>query len=90
MRLSFSVRLSVRIPVSETGPRGEEDPPFQATKRQGSAGMHRILFNRYPMLKFVYPGFCLHIFHVCPCIEIDNAFEVLSAPFFRVCFIVSD
>ena len=58
--------------VSEAGPRGEEDPPFQATERQGDAGMHRILFNRYPMLKVVYLGFWLHMFHDCPCIVIDN------------------
>ena len=74
VRLSFSVRQTVRLPVSEAGPRGEENPPFQATERQGDAGMHRILFNRYPMLKLVYAVFLLHMFHGCPCIVVDNVF----------------
>ena len=74
----------MRLPVSEAGPRGEEDPPFQATKRQGDAGMHRILLNRYPMLNLVYPGFCLHIFHFILALKLTLFFDVFPAPFFRV------
>ena len=43
--------------------------------------MHRILFNRYPMLKLVYPGFCLHMFTFVLAFKLTLIFEVLPAHF---------
>ena len=83
VRLSFSVRLTERLPISESGLQGEKDPPLRRPRDRG------YLFFTYPMLGLIYPGFVVAHVHTFPCMAFLNIiFEVLPAPFFCVCRIV--
>ena len=65
--VSFSVLVGVSSPDGEvTGQRSwssrRKEPVFPTHDgRQGDASMHHILFNRYPLLELIYPGFWLRI-----------------------------